>query len=114
MAAGGKAARARGRRGESAAKALLTGRDWVIHDLTAGLASGDLIGVDPAGRSWCIEVKATAAITTAHRKQAMEQGRKARLPWMLCSKIEGTSAWLVQRQGERPVVWTGADDADES
>ena len=103
---GGKSPRSRGRRGESACKALLTSRDWTVHDLTAGLASADLIAVDPNGRSWSVEVKATSAIAVAtYRKQAMEQAKKARLPWMLVCAIHGTSAWLVMRQGEQPVVW---------
>jgi len=102
---GGKAARSKGRRGETAAKLLLTGRDWAVHDLTAGLASADLIAVDPDGKTWAVEVKSTTAITAVHRKQAMEQAKKARLPWMLVSAISGTGAWLVQRQGEDPVVW---------
>lgn len=106
---GGKAARSKGRRNESACKLLLESRDWAVHDLTAGLATADLIATDLDGRTWAVEVKGTSAITVVHRKQAMEQARKARLPWMLCSKIEGTSSWLVQRQGERPVVWSDAD-----
>ena len=30
-------------------------------------------------------------------------------PWMLLSKIAGTSSWLVQRQGMAPVVWTAME-----
>jgi hypothetical protein len=83
-----------------------------VHDLSAGLASADLIAVDPDGKTWAVECKATAVISvTTHRKQAMEQGRKARLPWMLCSIIDGTGSWLVQRQGERPVVWSSDEGA---
>jgi hypothetical protein len=37
----------------------------------------------------------------------MEQGKKARLPWMLVSSIAGTGCWLVQRQGHKPAVWVG-------
>jgi hypothetical protein len=46
------------------------------------------------------------AITVAHRKQAMEQAKRRRLPWLLMSKVAGTSSWLVQREGDKPVVWT--------
>lgn len=106
----GKASRSKGRRGETAVKHLLASRDWVVHDLSAGLASADLLAADTDGKVWAVEVKATAAITTTHRTQAMEQGRKARLPWMLVSAIAGTSCWLVQRQGCRPAVWCVADD----
>lgn len=106
---GGKAARSKGRRGESAAKMLLTSRDWAVHDLTAGLATADLIAVDPHGKTWCVEVKATSSIAVvAHRRQAMEQGKRARLPWMLMSMVQGTGVWLVQRQGFDPVIWKHA------
>ena len=109
--AGGKAARSKGRRGETQVKNLLTGRDWVVHDLSAGLSSCDLLAADPDGRVWAVEVKATASITTAHRSQAMAQGKKSRLPWMLVSVIHGTGCWLVQRQGFAPTVWR--DEATE-
>jgi hypothetical protein len=59
-----------------------------------------------SGRTYSVEVKNTTAITTAHRKQAMEQAARSKLPWLLLSKIAGTSSWLVQRQGEKPVVWS--------
>ena len=108
----GKASRSKGRRGESAFKSLLLSRDWTVHDLSAGLASADLIAVDPDGKAWAVECKATAIISvTVHRKQAMEQAKKARLPWMLANAIAGSGAWLVQRQGERPVVWSNDEGA---
>ena len=31
-----------------------------------------------------------------------------KLPWMLASKIAGTSAWLIQRKDEKPTVWSAA------
>ena len=86
-------------------KAMLTSRDWTVHDLTSGVSSADLIAVDPNEKTWCIEVKGTISITTAHRSQAMAQGKKSRLPWMLVSVIHGTGCWLVQRQGCAPTVW---------
>lgn len=98
-------ARAKGRKGQREANALLTSRDWSVAELNAGTAVEDFIAVDPNGKSWSVEVKNTAAITAAHRKQAIEQSKARRLPWLLISKIAGTSSWLVQRQGERPVVW---------
>lgn len=98
-------ARAKGRKGQREANALLTSRDWSVAELNAGTAVEDFIAVDPNGKSWSVEVKNTAAITAAHRKQAQEQAKARRLPWLLISKIAGTSSWLVQRQGERPVVW---------
>lgn len=76
-----------------------------MNTLTSGIACGDLMATEPSGVTWLAEVKNTTAITTAHRQQAMRQAEKARMPWLLMSKIAGTSSWLVQRQGERPVVW---------
>lgn len=98
-------ARAKGRKGQREANALLTSRDWSVAELNAGTAVEDFIAVDPNGKSWSVEVKNTSAIIAAHRKQAIEQSKARRLPWLLISKIAGTSSWLVQRQGERPVVW---------
>lgn len=100
-----KAARNKGRRGQREAQNLLTGRDWTCAELNSGTAVEDLIAVDPAGQSWSVEIKNTVAITVAHRAQAMAQAKERRLPWMLLSKIGGTSCWLVQRQGHRPAVW---------
>ncbi len=100
-----KASRSKGRRGQTEAANLLRSRDWCVVETAAGMSQEDFIAVDDSGQSWSVEVKNTVAITAAHRKQAMEQAEKRRLPWMLVSKIAGTSSWLVQRKGERPVVW---------
>jgi hypothetical protein len=102
----GKLSRNKGARGQSEFKAMLLDRDWTVDTLTAGIKSADLIAKDPQGMEWCVEVKNCAGILPAHRKQAMEQGDKRRLPWMLASKIAGSSSWLVQRRGVQPVVWT--------
>jgi len=102
---GGKAARSKGRRGQQTAQRLFADRDWVVHELNAGTAVADFLAGDPDGKIWLVEVKNTAAITSAHRKQAMEQAARKRMPWLLISHIAGTSSWLVQRQGEDPVVW---------
>ena len=101
----GKASRAKGARGQTAAKALLTSRDYVVDTLTCGVASADLVATDTEGRTWAVEVKNCAGILPSHKKQAIEQGKIRRLPWMLISKIAGSSSWLVQRKGERPSVW---------
>lgn len=101
-----KASRDKGRRGQREAQALLQSRDWSVAELNAGTAAEDFIAVDRYnGQSYSVEVKNTVSITTAHRAQAMAQAKARRLPWMLLSKIAGTSSWLVQRQGHRPAVW---------
>jgi Holliday junction resolvase-like predicted endonuclease len=100
-----KASRDKGRRGQREAQALLQSRDWTTAELNAGTAVEDMIATNPDGQAWAVEVKNTVAITTAHRAQAMAQAKARRLPWMLLSKIAGTSSWLVQRQNQRPAVW---------
>jgi hypothetical protein len=102
---GGKAARSKGRRGQQAAQRLFADRDWVVHELNAGTAVADFLAGDPNGKIWLVEVKNTTSITAAHRKQAMDQAARKRMAWLLISHIAGTSSWLVQRQGEDPVVW---------
>ena len=102
----GKAQRDKGSRGQTKAKHLLEERDWKVDPISAGVKREDLIGVDPAGMSWSIEVKNCINITQAHRDQAIRQAKLRRLPWMLMSKIHGTGYWLVQRQGVMPVIWT--------
>ena len=98
-------ARSKGRRGQQQARDLLTERDWTAAELNSGTSVEDFIAVDPDGKSYSVEVKNTKAITTAHRDQAIKQGKSRRLPWMLISHISGTSFWLIQRQGMNPVVW---------
>lgn len=100
------ASRNKGRKGQQEARALLTARDWSVAELNAGTEAEDFWACDlNNGKTYSVEVKNTVSITTAHRKQAQTQADKARLPWMLVSKIAGTSSWLVQRKGANPVVW---------
>ena len=100
-----KASRSKGRRGQQEAGNMLKSRDWSVAELNAGTVAEDFIAVGPFGTSYSVEVKNTVAITVEHRKQAMRQAKERKLPWMLLSKIAGTSCWLVQRQGCDPVVW---------
>lgn len=101
----GKSSRAKGVRGQGEFSNMLRDRDWMCDQLTSGLSTGDLIGTDPTGKTWLVEVKNCAGILPAHKKQAIEQGRDRRLPWMLASKIADSSSWLIQRQGDVPCVW---------
>ena len=103
------ASRNKGRRGQLEARELLTSRDWSVAELNSGTAKEDFWACDlVGGKTYSVEVKNTTAITVAHRKQCMEQAARSKLPWLLLSKIAGTSSWLVQRQGEKPVVWNQA------
>lgn len=105
-----KASRDKGRRGQQQARELLQSRDWRPIELNSGQAVEDFIAIDTQGVTWSVEVKNTVAITVEHRKQAMRQAESNRLPWMLVSHIAGTSSWLVQRKGEKPVVWNAKGD----
>lgn len=104
---GGKRVRGKGKRGEALAREILKGRDWKVHDLENGMNNEDFIAICPEGITWSVEVKNCNSITVGHRNQAMAQGKKSGLPWMLVSHICGTSSWLIQRQGKTPVVWSG-------
>lgn len=110
----GAATRNKGRRGQAQFAELLRSMDWTVAELNAGTAAEDFIAVDRYGKSWAVEVKNCASITTAHRRQAMEQAKARRLPWLLANKIAGTSAWLVQRQGAKPTVWHELGDEENS
>jgi hypothetical protein len=101
----GKPTRAKGRRGQTEALNLLRERDWIVADLSAGVDSEDGLAMDPDGNWHALEVKNCASIIPAHRRQAMEQAKRRRLPWMLMSKLDGRGEWLVQRQGKPSVVW---------
>ena len=103
--AGGKSSRTKGARGQAIAADMLRDRDWVVDQITAGIAAADLIATDPHGKTYAVEVKNCAGILPGHMKQARDQAQKRRKAWMLMSKIAGTSSWLVQRQGCAPVVW---------
>ena len=101
----GKASRAKGARGQTDAKALLLDRDWTVDTMSCGIASADLIATDPDGKVWAVEVKNCLSILPAHKAQAIAQGRDRKLPWLLASKISGSSSWLIQRKNEVPTVW---------
>ena len=105
----GRATRNKGRRGQQEAKRLLADRDWRVIEANSGEAEADMLAIDTLGKTWLVEVKNCAAITTAHREQAMRQAKAKRLPWMLISKIAGTSDWLVQRQNTICTTWREKD-----
>ena len=101
----GKASRDKGRRGQQQFGDLLESRDWRCAELNGGSSVEDFIAISPDGKSYSAEVKNTVAITKAHRDQAMRQAKARKLPWLLASKIAGTSCFLIQREGDKPVVW---------
>lgn len=101
----GKRSRTKGAVGQTAVKNMLLDRDWRVAQLTAGVKSEDILAIDPSGKEWSVEVKNCASILPAHKRQAMEQAEKRGRPWMLVSKLSGTSSWVVQRQGVLPDIW---------
>lgn len=101
----GKASRDKGAKGQSMATRLLRERDYIVDPISAGLKREDLIATAPEGKKYSVEVKNCRIISMTHRHQAITQARERKLLWMLMSKIAGTSAWLIQRQGCYPVIW---------
>lgn len=101
----GRSSRTKGARGQTEFKAMLLDRDWLCDQITAGIAACDLIATDTGGKSYSVEIKNCASIIPAHKRQAMEQAKARRLPWLLANKLPGTSSWLVQRQDGPPAVW---------
>lgn len=98
-------ARAKGRKGESDFARLLTDRDHTVIDTTAGKACCDIVSIDTQGRVWAWEVKNRRIWSwTDFRNQARKQAT-GKTRWALALHIPNTSCWLVERQGERPVVW---------
>ena len=101
----GKQSRDKGRRGERAAKDLLTSRDWtILADTSSGLSCDDLVCQDPDGRVVSVEVKNTKMINIpAFVLQARTNAKKN--AWLLLAKIPQTSSWLVMGKGRKPVIW---------
>ena len=104
--------RRKGAKGQGIAANMLKDRDYVVDQLTAGLSTADFVVTDADGKTWLVEVKNCAGITQAHLKQAVEQGKSRRLPWMLMNKISGSSSWLIRQQGQKPKVWHEKDIND--
>jgi hypothetical protein len=103
--------RAKGRKGQSDAMALLNARDWDCGDLSAGISSEDILAFCPEKQLWCVEVKNTVSINVrAFRSQAAKNSVKRRNgKWMVMARIDGyAGAWLVLRQGMTPAVWSAA------
>lgn len=100
----GSRSRSRGKRGEVLARDLLTNRDWEVDDLTDGASCADFTAIDGDGVAWSVEVKNTKAINVpAFLAQARKNAGRKR--WMLLAHIDGTSSFLVMRQGHRPTCW---------
>lgn len=96
--------RDKGKRGETAARALLESRDFDVDDLTDGQSCADFVAIDTDGIAWSVEVKNQVSIhPTRFRTQAKTNAGRKR--WMVLAHIDGTSSWLVLRQAQKPDVW---------
>lgn len=101
----GSSSRSKGRRGETSALHLLESRDYTCEDMSAGRASCDILALKD-GIAWAVEVKNRDIINPREfRKQARANAKKG-TRWMVMAKIADTRSWLVERQGQRPCVWT--------
>ena len=100
--------RRKGRKAESEFKSVLQSRDWQVDDLTSGVKSEDLIATSPEGTRYSVEVKNHVSCAwTAFEKQAREQAKCRKLPWMLAVRIPGyPKTYVVMRSNEKPTVWS--------
>jgi hypothetical protein len=102
----GKRSRTKGAKGQSEVARLLGDRDWTVDPITAGVKREDIIATDPAGRQWSVEVKKQKTIDLdSFRRQARDQAKTRKLPWMLFVHLHGTCFWLVFRQGGSVHLW---------
>lgn len=103
----GKMSRSKGRKGQTEAAKVLVSRDWSIIETSSGQSVEDIVAAHPSGKTYSVEVKNHKAIQPeAWRKQAGENARKRKLPWMIMARIPMyASAWLILRQDEHPTVW---------
>ena len=103
----GKSSRTKGARAQTAAKNLLTERDWRVTTTSSGASQEDIIATDLQGRTWSVEVKDRKEISpAAFRAQARAQAKRSGLPWMVMAHWHGSRDWVVERKGERLCVWT--------
>ena len=105
--------RAKGARGEHAARLLFEERDWEIHKRPRGEAGDDFVGIDKDGKAWSIEVKNTKSATHAHICQARRNAPKGRgfiLCWHPSSWGLPANLWVLFffPNGDKPYVrsWT--------
>lgn len=97
-------ARTKGRKGETTARRMLEARDYTCEDLSAGRASCDILALKD-GVAWAVEVKDRVLLAPYDfRKQARANAKKG-TRWMVMAHWAGTSAWVIERQGQRPSIW---------
>jgi len=99
-------ARNKGRNGRALFIRMLGDRDWSADKSYDGIISDDIVVRDPNGKMYSVECKCTRTIDNVnHKKQARVQAKVRGAPWLLASKIYGTTYWLVQFQDRKPSLW---------
>ena len=102
----GKSQRNKGKRGECAAKHLLTDRDYRVIDTSSGLATDDIVATAPNGNQYSVEVKNQKTWNwTEFIKQTRMQANDRKLPWMLMTKIPDSKEWLVRFKDKQSQIW---------
>lgn len=102
-----KSQRDKGNRGHREAVQELLNRDWHVVETRGGKKSDDAIAIDPNGRTWSVEIKNQTSIRMKDfEKQAREQAKDRKLPWMLMVKIAGHKAFLVARKNMPLTLWS--------
>jgi Holliday junction resolvase len=106
---GGKTPRMKGKRAETEAVHLLSGRDWTIIELGPGRKTEDVIATDPDGVLYSVEVKNHALWNlTAWRRQAKEQARRRKAQWLLMVRIpDMPNTFYVEGSRVEACVWRG-------
>lgn len=100
-----KSQRDKGRRGQTEAQKLLVEYGYAVDPITCGVKREDMIATS-GGKSWCVEVKNHKLIDIMKfRRQAREQAKERKLPWMLMVKIPGSSYWLIERKNGTSRIW---------
>lgn len=104
----GSKSRDKGCRGEAEARAVLGEHDFAVIEQPRGRATCDCIA-HKDGTMYAVEVKYAEAITLAKwRKQAREQGKALKMPWLLMVRLPGhPRKFYVEGANVEPSVWRG-------
>ncbi len=98
--------RTKGEQGERTAARLLASLGWTCERCGHERATCDIIGRDPTGETWAVEVKNRAIIDPLrHMEQASRNASAIGARWMVMAYLHGTGSWLVLRDGLLPEVW---------
>jgi hypothetical protein len=112
----GKKERAKGRRGQREAIALLESYGYMVDELNSGKESADLIAsIDlyciEEWEHYLVEVKNCKLINIPKfLSQARKNAKAKKKKWMLMCKIDGGWGWLVMLQGRnKATIWLELD-----